>query len=160
MPALVAFHRALYLDEPARFLSQELVEHYAYRDMDELVAHDIHGLLVDGVSTVLIAELEGVPAGYIIGHVEDDPRRVLPRVGLVTDWLIVERERHRGIGRQLMESLTSVFVRLGCDAVESRTYAANRGALRAHAALGFCEVEIRMRRSCARPLPTDARACR
>ncbi len=154
LSALIAFHRALYVDEPLLVVPPERRAHYGFRGIDDCLEQDVRALLLDGTSIVLLAESEGTAVGYVAGTIEEVPRRVLPRVGLVTDWFVAECARGRGVGRRLMESMIRVFTALACDGVESRTYASNEAARRVHVALGFWDFEVRMRHE-GRP-PTEA----
>lgn len=140
------FHRALYVTHREAIVPPELEELHAYRDIEAALRDDVESLLRTAGSTVLIAERDGVPVGYASGHVEDDPRRVLSRKGVVEDWYVEPDARGEGIGRALLEALLDAFRAAGCQLVESMTWATNEGARAAHRAFGFREVQVRMRR--------------
>lgn len=142
---LLSFHECLYLDTPARFVSEHVASHYAYREPLRALQDDLASLLAGGMTVVLIAERNAKPIGYITGQLQVDERRVYGRVGLVLDWFVVEQYRGQGVGRLMMEAIVSRFNELGCEAVESSTFFGNACARAAHAALGFTETEVRMR---------------
>lgn len=140
------FHRALYVDHRREIVPTELDGFYAYRDMESAMRDDVEALLRTPRATVLLAEHDGVPIGYVTGHVEDDPRRVLSRRGVVEDWYVEPEARGTGTGRALVDALLAVFRDAGCQVVESMTWATNTGAREAHRALGFHEVQVKMRK--------------
>ncbi len=143
---LVTFHRALYVEHRDRIMPPRLAPFFAYRDLDAALREDVAALLGQPDSIVLVAEQNGHAIGYVTGHIEHDERRVLPRKGVIEDWLVLERARGTGIGRQLFERLCDVFRGAGCDVVESTTWPFNEGAVRAHEALGFELVEVKYRK--------------
>ena len=79
------------------------------------------------------------------GHIEVDPRRVLPRKGVIEDWYVMRDERGRGTGKALMTRLLDGFRTDGCQVAESGTWAFNEGARKAHAKSGFIEIEVKFR---------------
>lgn len=142
---VLRFHRELYIRHRSDLARPDIVPLLAYRDTEGTLRDDVDGLLAGRGARVLIAEREAKPVGYITGHVESDPRRVLSRRGVVEDWFVMKSERGQGTGRLLMESLVESFRMEGCDVVESGTWAFNEHARRAHAKAGFIEVEVKFR---------------
>lgn len=126
-------------------VTPEVHELSAYRDLEGALRDDVEALLRNPAATVLMAERSGEAVGYITGHVETDPRRVLPRRGIVEDWYVEPAARRSGTGRALFEALVDVFRGAGCEVVESMTWAPNEGARSAHRALGFVEIDVRYR---------------
>ena len=142
---LLTFHRALYIQHRDRFLEPELAPLYAYRDLDSALRDDVDAILTAGDSVALIAEHDARAIGYITGHIENDPRRVLRRKGVIEDWFVEQGERGQGVGAELAETLISIFRESGCEVVESATWATNEGARAVHSRLGFHEIEVKMR---------------
>lgn len=140
------WHRALYVTHRKSIVPEELDPFYAHRDMETTLREDVEALLHSPDSTVLIAERDGVPAGYVTGHIEEDERRVLSRKGMVEDWFVDPDFRGTGVGAALMRALEEVFRGRGCQMIESMTWSTNAGARKAHAALGFHEVQVRLRK--------------
>lgn len=143
---ILHWHRELYVGHRARIVPPELEAFYAHHDMETTLREDVGALLQSPDATVLIAERDGVPVGYVTGHLEEDERRVLARKGVVEDWFVDEEARGAGIGAALMTALEDSFRKKGCHVIESMTWSSNDGARRAHAALGFHEVQIRFRK--------------
>ncbi|MCS6798220.1 MAG: hypothetical protein NZ898_06785, partial [Myxococcota bacterium] len=86
---VLALHRALYVTHRDSVMPAELAELYAYRDFERVLADDVEALLHASDAVVLLAELAETTVGYISGRIEVDPRRVLPRRGVVEDWFVV-----------------------------------------------------------------------
>ncbi|NNE17972.1 MAG: GNAT family N-acetyltransferase [Myxococcales bacterium] len=143
---LMSFHRSLYRahrDEVVAEQDRGLIE---YRDYERVLLDDLQALLNDPSSHVLLAESQGVAVGYITGRVTVEPRRVLPRRGVVEDWYVVPASRGSGVGASLLRELEGRFAAAGCEVMESATWAANQAARRAHDALGFREIRIMYRK--------------
>ncbi len=143
---VLRFHQALYVQYRDEITRPEVLPLFAYRDLDGTLRDDVDGLLRTSGAIVLLAERAGEAVGYISGHIEVDVRRELPRKGVVEDWFVLASERGRDVGQQLFEALTAHFKGAGCDVIESGTWAFNEGARKAHAALGFTEIEIKFRK--------------
>ncbi len=144
--AVLRFHRALYITFRDEIADPAQVPLFAYRDLEGALRDDVDALLQGKDTVVLLAELKGEPLGYISGHSEHDPRRVLSHRGVVEDWYIVPEARAHGTGMLLMNRLLSHFKSLGCEMAESATWGFNHGARAAHAKAGFAELEIRFRK--------------
>lgn len=119
---------------------------HAYRDFTEVLREDVAAMLQDSSCLLLLAERDDEPLGYITGRVEDTPRRVLERKGVLQDWYVLEGARRHGVGRALFDELVAHFEREGCELIESATWPFNPVARAAHEGLGFDEVEIRYRK--------------
>lgn len=142
---ILHWHRLLYVAHRAAIVPPELEIFYAYHDMEATLRDDVAALL-SGEAIVLIAELDGAPVGYATGHLDADERRVLEKKGVVEDWFVEEEARGRGVGAELLGALEDAFRRRGCQVIESMTWSTNQGARRAHAALGYHEVQVRFRK--------------
>jgi GNAT superfamily N-acetyltransferase len=143
---MVVFHHALYVDHREEILSPEIAPLYAYENLGRALREDVDALLSSPRSLIFIAETTDRPVGYITGHVEEDARRVLARKGVVEDWYVEPDARGTGIGRTLFDALVASFRDRGCVVLESTTWAGNDSARKAHRALGFHDIEIKMRR--------------
>ncbi len=139
---LIGFHRSLYQahrDEVVAAHDRPLIE---YRDYERILNDDLQALLKDPSSHVLVAESQAAAVGYITGRITVEPRRVLPRRGVVEDWFVVPESRGTGVGASLLRELERRFTAAGCEVMESATWSANEGARRAHDALGFREIRV------------------
>lgn len=139
---LMGFHRSLYESHRAQVVSEEDLPLINYRDYEQILEEDLAALLEDRNSQVLIAESDGVPVGYVTGRIKVEPRRVLPRRGVIEDWYVVPVARGAGVGALLLQELERRFAGAGCEVIESATWSGNEGARRAHDALGFREIRI------------------
>ena len=125
---LMSFHQSLYQahrDEVVAEQDRPLIE---YLDYERILRDDLQALLDEPSSHVLLAESQGVAVGYITGRVTVEPRRVLPRRGVVEDWYVVPASRGSGVGASLLRELERRFAAAGCEVMESATWAANQGA--------------------------------
>lgn len=143
---LIRFHQRLYQDHRDQVVAKEDLPLIEYREYERVLGDDLDALLRDRNSHVLIAESEGVAVGYITGRVTVEPRRVLPRRGVVEDWYVVPESRGTGVGALLLRQLEERFASMGCEVIESATWSANEGARRAHDALGFREIRVMYRK--------------
>lgn len=143
---VLRFHRDLYIRHRDDLARPDVVPMLAYRDIEATLRDDVEGLLSGRGARVLIAEREGKAVGYVTGHIENDPRRVLSRRGMVEDWFVMKSERGQGTGKLLMDALIESFRGDGCEVVESGTWAFNEHARRAHIKAGFIEIEIKFRK--------------
>jgi ribosomal protein S18 acetylase RimI-like enzyme len=98
---------------------------------------------------LLVAEHEGVPAGFLQGRIErnfvtESPIREVGHIALVHVRLELRR---RGIARALVAAAERRFGALGLAYVELRYLAANRLAAEAWAGLGYepCRIQARKR---------------
>lgn len=142
---LVRFHRALYIDHRDSLVGPEIVRLSAYENFEAVLAGDVASMLASRDVAVLVAERADELIGYITGRVENEPRRVLPRRGVVEDWYVVPAHRKTQVGRRLFDALLEIFRAQKCDLVESSTWAANTGARAAHERLGFHPVQVTYR---------------
>ncbi|MEM9189725.1 MAG: GNAT family N-acetyltransferase [Myxococcota bacterium] len=143
----MAFHHALYVDHRPTVLKEPLLRFGEYRDFPATLRSDVDAILARPESRAYVAWRNAQPLGYITGHYEDDPRRVIPRRGVIEDWFVDDAERGSGIGAALLDTLLDEFRRVGCGYVESTTWPDNVGARRAHEAAGFVLAEVKYRRA-------------
>jgi len=143
---LMSFHRTLYQDHRDEVVEEEDRQLIEYRDYDRILSDDLQSLLRDRNSHVLVAESQGVALGYITGRVTVEPRRALPRKGVVEDWYVMPEARGAGVGASLLRELEARFAAAGCEVIESATWSGNEGARRAHDALGFREIRVMYRK--------------
>lgn len=139
---LLGFHQSLYQRHRDRVVPERDLPLIEYDDYERVLRDDITALLAGGSTYVLIAEVRGVPVGYITGRVVVEPGRVLPRRGIVEDWYVVPESRGSGVGALLLQELEQRFISAGCQLIESATWSGNEGARRAHDALGFREIRV------------------
>ncbi|MGB5812803.1 MAG: GNAT family N-acetyltransferase [Polyangiales bacterium] len=143
---LLRFHRDLYQSHRDEVVGDTVRPLIAYRDYDRVLEADVDALLEDRACQVLLATHHGNEVGYISGRAQIESERVLTRRATVEDWYVQAGHRGTGIGRALLSALESRFQAMGCEVLESGTWASNRVARTAHDALGFEEVRIVFRK--------------
>jgi aminoglycoside 6'-N-acetyltransferase I len=143
---VLRFHRELYIRHRDEITRPDVLPLFAYKDIEGTLSDDVDGLLQGQDTTVLLGVLAGEAVGYVSGHVERDPRRVLTRKGVVEDWYVLPAARGHDVGKRLMAALIERFRSAGCEVVESGTWAFNEGARKAHAKAGFTEIEVKFRK--------------
>jgi ribosomal protein S18 acetylase RimI-like enzyme len=143
---LLRFHRGLYETHRDEVVDARVRELIDYQDYACVLEDDMGALIADPNGYILIAESEGKPVGYITGRTMHEPRRVLPRRGVVEDWYVHPKHRRRGIGAALLKQMEEHFRSAGCQVIESATWSSNEAARRVHNAKGFQEVRVIYRR--------------
>lgn len=143
---VLSFHRALYEQHRAALMEEKLGLLYAYRRFPQVLEEDVDAMLRNPATAILLAEEyegdETRPIGYITGYIENDPRRVLSRKGVVGDWYVDESERGAGHGKRLLEALLSIFRESGCSISEIATWPFNTATRTFIESAGFDEVQI------------------
>ena len=114
----------------------------AYSEYMDIVGRS-HG---DQYMTFVAEDGFGQMVGAIIGSVEHDQWDVLTPVGLVEDWFVTVEHRGTGIGSTLYRKLEEWFRSNGCRQVRSDTWIANQLSRDVHAALGFVEYGVDLRK--------------
>lgn len=143
---LWGFHRSLYITHRDEVVPPQQLPLVGYSDYEKVLRDDLDGTLHDRNRIVLIAEVQGVPVGYVAGRVVTEARRTLPKRGIVEDWFVEPEARGSGVGRRLAEALQTRFEAAGCQVMESATWSGNQDARRAHDALGFEEIRVLYRK--------------
>jgi GNAT superfamily N-acetyltransferase len=144
-PQLLALHKQLYIAHRESVLQGEELLATQFRNFEEVLTQDLLSLLRDRQAVVLVAVRDDVLVGYISARIQEDGRRVLPRRGDVEDWFVVDNGRGQGIGRALMTEMQKRLRSLGCQLMQSSTWARNKGALAAHEAVGFRPARVTFR---------------
>jgi ribosomal protein S18 acetylase RimI-like enzyme len=108
----------------------------------------------DGRGLLLLAQLDGEPAGFAAGIITelspfDRLTAQAARSGEVTELYVRPAARRRGIATRLLARLDRHFAGAGCDTVRITVFAPNRAARRLYARLGFIERDLDL----IRPLP-------
>jgi GNAT superfamily N-acetyltransferase len=147
---LMGFHRSLYQSHRDEVVAKEDLPLIEYREYDRILRDDLDALMRDQNSYILVAESQDVAIGYVSGRVTVEPRRRLPRKGVVEDWYVLPQSRGSGVGSLLIRGIEDRFAAAGCEVIESATWSGNEGARRAHDALGFREIRVMYRKRIGR----------
>lgn len=95
---------------------------------------------------VLLADEDGVAVGFITGAVREmPPVFVAKRTGHVSDALVIEHFRRRGIGEQLYRAMCEWFRERGVTIIELSVAASNPTAVPFWRKMGFGDYMLRMR---------------
>ncbi len=126
------FERAL---EPGMPPGEQVAD--AYLDLLERRCREFHGV-------VLVAEWDGAVAGFVCvwrryrsSEPDEDPRER----GFVSDLVVAEAQRRRGIGRALLQAAEQRAREAGASVIRLDVKAGNAGARALYAAEGFTEIE-------------------
>lgn len=93
------------------------------------------GFGTEAVFSVLVAELDGIVAGYLLYHAGFDPDRG-GRVHYVVDLYVSESQRRRGVGSALMRAAARASRKSGGHALVWWLREANREAIAFYERLG------------------------
>ena len=91
--------------------------------------------LADGANHLLIAYVDGEPAGFVTGTELTHPDKPAPELFL-NELGVAEERRGRGVGRALVKRLWEIAQSRGCRGMWVLTDDGNPAALRTYAAAG------------------------
>jgi ribosomal protein S18 acetylase RimI-like enzyme len=145
---LQAFERAI---EPNRAAPEKVCRPY----LDELLAD-----CTQQAGTILVAEDAGQVVGFVcvLARVPSDEIVELEReFAYITDLVVLELYRQRGIGSQLIAAAEQYARSHGATRMRIGVLAANNAAHRLYQQLGYRDSEIVLERSIPRTLPPQER---
>ena len=104
----------------------------------KLIAENCRNLLNEVNSHILVAEIEGVVAGFVNFTTR---KTILHRglSGLIDELIVAKSYRGKGIGKQLLSSAVEKSRQLGCCEVEVSTEKTNAKAREFYRQCGFTE---------------------
>jgi GNAT superfamily N-acetyltransferase len=94
-------------------------------------------MLARGDGGVLVAVEDGVVAGFLAYRLHEDLLETEPRLCTVTDLVVAEAARGRGIGGRLLGAVEALALAGGAGRLRVTSLAENGAALAAYAARGF-----------------------
>ncbi len=109
-------------------------------DTDMFGVSYVEKLLLDINRAVLIAEIDGVRAGFAVFNVENRPKTLnaLPSKAIkITDIFVSEKYRKMGVGRALIDHIEKSADLLEVDSVKLNCWYANQGAYDFYRSLGY-----------------------
>jgi aminoglycoside 6'-N-acetyltransferase I len=109
---------------------------------DEYLGYDLDDILASENDAVFIAWVDGQPAGMIEARLREygEGCETSP-VGYIEGWFVYDRFRGSGIAGELTNAAEQWARSKGCTEMASDTWLDNEGSIRAHAKLGYVEVE-------------------
>jgi ribosomal protein S18 acetylase RimI-like enzyme len=133
---LVAYHRKL--DDRMPVAAPDGAARYASR---------IESSLDDTHTKVLVAEDNGKLIGYVMGVLVDLMPETFEgeRGGFLADIFVQPEQRHKGIGKALVDALRRWFLARGIDHLEWYVASANTDGIAFWRSVGGSDVMLRMR---------------
>jgi aminoglycoside 6'-N-acetyltransferase I len=135
----ITIHRATHEDK-AEWLRMrkgiwpEAPDEYLDYDMDDVLSSDKHA--------VFFALIEDIPAGMIEVHLKEFAEGCFSKpVGYLEAWFVDEKLRGSGVAGELIDAAENWARDNGCKEMASDTWLENGGSIRAHAKMGYAEVE-------------------
>ncbi|MCE9645889.1 MAG: GNAT family N-acetyltransferase [Chloroflexi bacterium] len=109
---------------------------------DEYLDFDMDDILVSETDAVFFAILEGQPVGMIEARIREygEGCETSP-VGYIEGWFVQDDLRGKGIAGALTGAAENWAREKGCSEMASDTWLDNEASIRAHAKLGYHEVE-------------------
>lgn len=117
-------------------------------ELEEADARRFVAEAMDLGQLLLLAELDGMPAGFLYGRCEkpfilESP---IPRIGHVSIVYVEPTARRRGVARALLAAAEARFRAQGCPYVQLSYLAGNREAEAAWRELGFTPFRVHARK--------------
>jgi diamine N-acetyltransferase len=113
------------------------------------LAEWFHGMLDRPACRAWLAEVDGIPAGYLLAEIHDRPATPfsMRRRWCEIDQLgVAEEMRGRGVARALVQASVSWARELGVGSIATQCWAFNAEAQAAFAHLGFAPMTVRLER--------------
>jgi ribosomal protein S18 acetylase RimI-like enzyme len=130
--------------DPARFfLPERVVEGYSWW---------FERVLKDAEAVLLVAEVDGSPAGYSYGALEErDWNLLLDAHGAIHDLYVEGEHRRHGVGEALLKAMLTELETLGAERIVLSTMPTNLPAQRLFGRFGFRVTFLELTRN--RPAP-------
>lgn len=140
--------------QPVSLLAEQLVKlHHGWDTARFFITDDIakgyrwyfNSLLGDAESLLLVAELDGVIAGYLYGSVEPrDWAKLLDAHGAIHDVFVAEAHRQHGVARALMNEAKTRLGAKGAKQLVLYSASANTQGQALFRALGYRPTMVEM----------------
>jgi len=112
----------------------EAPNEYLDYDMDDVLSSDKY--------VVFFALVDGVPVGMIEARLRESAEGCFSTpVGYIEAWFVDEKLRGKGVAGILTNAAENWAREKGCSDMASDTWLENAASIRAHAKLGYAEVE-------------------
>ncbi len=103
----------------------------------------LESLESDNIIAFVAAENDNI-IGYLLGEFKEAPYLVNPKVALVSNFGVSQNNRHKGIGRKLMDAFYKLCKENNIDEIRLGVYNQNTGAYRFYENYGFKPLEQKM----------------
>lgn len=84
-------------------------------------------------SLVLVAEIDNMVVGYILGTIKE----MKEKTGIINDLVVSQKYRRKGIGKHLVEEMVKYFKNKKCVKVQLNVFEHNKAAIKAYSKYGF-----------------------
>jgi aminoglycoside 6'-N-acetyltransferase I len=109
---------------------------------DEYLDVDMDQILASENDVVYFAFVEGAPAGMIEVRIKDSAEGCTTNpIGYLEAWFVDESFRGKGVAGALTQAAEEWAREKGCAEMASDTWLENQASIRAHAKMGYYEVE-------------------
>jgi aminoglycoside 6'-N-acetyltransferase I len=109
---------------------------------DEYLDYDMDDVLSSDRNAVFFALLEGSPVGMIEVHLKETAEGCFSSpVGYLEAWFVNDDMRGKGVAGALIDAAENWARTKGCRDMASDTWLENAVSIRAHAKMGYSEVE-------------------
>jgi aminoglycoside 6'-N-acetyltransferase I len=109
---------------------------------DEYLDYDMEDVLSSNQSIVFFAMDEGAPIGMIEARLRETAEGCFSTpVGYIEAWFVDEKLRGKGVAGILTNAAENWARAQGCKEMASDTWLENETSIRAHAKMGYAEVE-------------------
>jgi aminoglycoside 6'-N-acetyltransferase I len=109
---------------------------------DEYLDYDMDDVLSSDRNAVFFALLEGSPVGMIEVHLKETAEGCFSSpVGYLEAWFVNNDMRGKGVAGALIDAAENWARTKGCRDMASDTWLENAVSIRAHAKMGYSEVE-------------------
>ncbi len=109
---------------------------------DEYLDYDMEDVLSSDQSIVFFAMDEGAPIGMIEARLRETAEGCFSTpVGYIEAWFVDEKLRSKGVAGILTNAAENWARAQGCKEMASDTWLENETSIRAHAKMGYAEVE-------------------
>jgi len=109
---------------------------------DEYLDYDMDDVLSSNRNIVFFALGEDTPIGMIEAHLRESAEGCFSTpVGYIEAWFVDEKFRGKGVAGILTDAAENWAREKGCKEMASDTWLENEASIRAHAKMGYAEVE-------------------
>lgn len=91
---------------------------------------------------LIVAEEEGNLLGHICGTVKVKEFQIRNKKGSIEEWFVSSEHRHKGVGKQLYDSLLKEFEKANCTHVSLKVFSDNKDAIQLYHRMGFLNLEL------------------
>jgi ribosomal protein S18 acetylase RimI-like enzyme len=135
-------------EQRGKIVSKRLFPLIEYKDYDNHLREDVKDYMnLDPKEAIIfVAEDNGKLIGFIHGKIDQRPKKVLNRVGIIDDWFVEKDYRGKEIGEKLWDKLMKWFKSKRCNCLELDVFTTNKKAIKIYHKLGFIDKVLFMMR--------------